>query len=48
MIDWLHYHYERLQGRVDPDQLPLSRSTQNSFMLQYGVIVEKPEGLDER
>ena len=33
-----------LQGRVDPDQLPLPGRRQDSFVLQYGVIVEKPEG----
>jgi len=46
MINWLHSNYSGFKSEsiLINCHYPV---TQNSFMLQWGVIVEKPKGMDE-
>jgi 3-ketosteroid 9alpha-monooxygenase subunit A len=47
MINWLHNQY----GDYKAESILINCHypvTQNSFVLQWGVIVEKPKGLDEK
>jgi 3-ketosteroid 9alpha-monooxygenase subunit A len=46
MINWLHNNYGgyKVESILINCHYPVS---QNSFVLQWGVIVQKPEGMDE-
>ena len=47
MINWLDDRLQGLRHRGHPDQLPHPDRAPNSFMLQYGIMVKKPEGIDD-
>ncbi len=46
MIDrrWTYQLQRTYDVDTYPDQLPLPGQTENSFVLQYGIIVEKKDG----